>query len=101
MIEAPVLVKARIGQGCNTCLDGVPITVVLTFHGGVTHRHQLCLQCTLLWFPGKTVDWWEERHTPYEDPRTGIRKRNQERIDAWFAEEQRQGRGPRVAVQKK
>lgn len=54
---------AKIGQGCSHCEVGIPITHI-TSPGRDLH---LCLECTMLWFPGKDTEWWESRHAPYAD----------------------------------
>lgn len=59
--SAPWLAKE--GKGCGHCEVGYPITRVESKAGKV----DLCLECTLWWFPGKHSDWFEERHLPFLD----------------------------------
>jgi hypothetical protein len=51
------------GQGCDHCVPGHPIVYVLSRAGPVS----LCLECFLLWFPGRGSDWFEQRHLPFRD----------------------------------
>jgi len=48
-----------VGHGCDHCEMGKPITEVWSRAGTV----RLCLECTMLWFPGRDGQWFEERHT--------------------------------------
>ena len=54
---------AVVGRGCDHCENGKPIERIKSRAGLV----ELCLECVLLWFPGRKVAWWEERHAPYAD----------------------------------
>jgi len=51
------------GHGCNHCVTGHPIIYVRSRAGSVS----LCLECFLLWFPGRGGDWFEQRHLPFRD----------------------------------
>ncbi len=51
------------GLGCNHCEVGRPIERIKSRAGLI----KLCLECVLLWFPGRAAGWWEERHAPYSD----------------------------------
>ena len=51
------------GRGCDHCEDGIPIT----FTKSRGRKISLCLECTMAWFPGRSVEWWESRHRPYRD----------------------------------
>ena len=55
--------QAPLGRGCQHCEPGVPVEKVKS-RAGFIH---LCLECVLLWFPGRAVDWWEARHAPFVD----------------------------------
>lgn len=54
---------AEFGRGCWHCEVGVPVERIESRRGVIA----LCLECVLLWFPGKTVEWWEARHRPFRD----------------------------------
>ena len=56
-------VGAAIGQGCFHCEVGIPIEEVRSKAG----RVKICLECCLLWFPGRSVAWWEARHAHLSD----------------------------------
>ncbi|MFH1486623.1 MAG: hypothetical protein ABIH46_11175 [Chloroflexota bacterium] len=55
---------AAEGRGCCHCEVGVPVERIESRRGTVL---ALCLECVRLWFPGKTVEWWEARHAPFLD----------------------------------
>ena len=55
--------RPEFGAGCFHCPDRVPITFVKS-NG---RRINLCLECTLKWFPHWTVEDFEARHAPYRD----------------------------------
>jgi len=57
-------IVAAEGYGCDHCEVGRPIERIKTRAG---HVVKLCLECVRLWFPGRSVDWWEERHAPFRD----------------------------------
>ena len=61
--EPIVVIDAKDGRGCDHCETGVPITRVRYGRCIV----DLCLECTMLWFPGKTIEWFETQHAPYRD----------------------------------
>lgn len=69
------MLSAEEGCGCAHCLVGRPIEKVNSRYGLV----ELCLECVLLWFPGRSVAWWEERHAPYRDHLSDAVKRSEER----------------------
>lgn len=50
-------------QTCDHCDDPHIVERVDSRAG----RVRLCLSCSLLWFPGKSVAWWEARHTGFID----------------------------------
>lgn len=52
-------IEANFGKGCWHCETGRPIEYI--------DRIALCLECVMLWFPGRSVEWWEARHTHYAD----------------------------------
>ena len=58
------MLDAAVGRGCDHCEVGMPITYVQCRSGRVL---SLCVECTLAWWPGRTADWWEGHHAPYED----------------------------------
>ncbi len=58
------LLDAPLGRGCSHCERGAPITYVQPRRGRLI---ALCLECTMLWFPGKSIEWWEARHAPLRD----------------------------------
>lgn len=51
--------KAR---GCDRCAG--PIMTTVESKAGLV---ELCLACTLIWFPGKDAGWFEERHALFRD----------------------------------
>jgi hypothetical protein len=53
------LTRAR---GCDRCT--APIMVKIESSAGLV---ELCLACTLRWFPGRDAAWFEERHAPFRD----------------------------------
>ena len=59
-----MMLDATEGHGCHHCEVGVPVERIESRRGKVI---ALCLECVLLWFPGKTVEWWEACHTPFLD----------------------------------
>ncbi len=59
------------GNGCRYCEPGHPITTVHSPAGVV----KLCLECTMIWFPGRSIKWWEERHTPLKDHVEDLKQR--------------------------
>ncbi len=58
------LVGVATGKGCDHCVVGRPITYVEN-RGG--RKLSLCLECTMWWFPGRDITWWEDRHQPFKD----------------------------------
>lgn len=65
----------REGNGCAHCYEGRPITRV-----GIGGRiMELCLGCTLGWFPSKDAAWFESRHAPFRDHTEWAIKRARER----------------------
>ncbi|KKL24972.1 hypothetical protein LCGC14_2409970 [marine sediment metagenome] len=57
------MLEAATGRGCQHCEPGVPVEKIKS-RAGLIH---ICLECVRLWFPRKSVDWWEERHAPFAD----------------------------------
>ena len=54
---------AAFGRGCWHCETGIPVEEVRAAAGIIV----LCLECVMLWFPGRRVDWWEQRHARLAD----------------------------------
>lgn len=65
---------AAFGRGCTHCELGVPVEKINSWAGFIN----LCLECVLLWFPGRAVDWWEAHHAPFRDHVTNAIKRANE-----------------------
>lgn len=59
--------QVAIGQGCSHCEDGHPIEQIQVGRGERKVVINLCLDCVMLWFPDKTVEWWEARHAEFAD----------------------------------
>lgn len=57
------MLDATVGRGCDHCETGVPVEKIKSRLGVV----ELCLECVMLWFPGRTVAWWEGHHVPFSD----------------------------------
>ena len=57
------MLEAAFGRGCQHCETGVPVEKIKSRAGFI----RLCLECVLLWFPRKSVSWWEARHAPMAD----------------------------------
>ena len=49
-------------RGCDRC--AAHIMVKIESKAGTV---ELCLACTLTWFPGRDAAWFEERHAPFRD----------------------------------
>ena len=47
----------------------------------------LCLRCSLAWFPGRDVVWWELRHTPFLDHLEEAFARDKEKYQAWLRDQ--------------
>ncbi len=58
-------IRAARGRGCAHCERGQPIEDIET--AGRRIKFSLCLECVLVWFPGKDVAWWEDHHAPFAD----------------------------------
>ena len=67
--------QARKGRGCAHCEEGHPIYRVRSPAGSF----RLCLECVLLWFPGRGGDWFEEHHRHFADHLDEALKRARER----------------------
>lgn len=70
---------AAMGRGCHHCVVGVPVEHIESRRGKVL---ALCLECVLLWFPGRTVTWWEARHTVFLDHVDEALRRSREKETA-------------------
>ena len=57
------MIQLLEGHGCSHCEPGIPVVKIQAKAGIIN----LCLECTLWWFPGKEASWWEDRHTPFRD----------------------------------
>ena len=57
------MLNARAGRGCSHCEPGVAMS---WFKTG-THMVALCMNCLMEWFPGRSVEWLEERLDYYAD----------------------------------
>lgn len=53
----------RKGRGCSHCEPGVAMS---WFKTG-SHIVALCMNCLMAWFPGRSVEWLEERLDYYSD----------------------------------
>ena len=62
-----MMLRAVVGKGCAHCEIGHPIEKIQLGRGKSKLVIELCLECVMLWFPDKTVDWWEARHAPFKD----------------------------------
>lgn len=62
-----MMLDAVIGNGCTHCEPGHPVETIQVGRGKHKVIITLCLECVMLWFPGKTVAWWEARHAPFKD----------------------------------
>lgn len=62
-----MMLRAVVGKGCEHCEVGVPIEKIQLGRGKRKVVFELCLECVMLWFPDKTVEWWEARHAPFKD----------------------------------
>lgn len=62
-----MILDAAIGRGCTHCEVGYPVEKIQVGRGKRKVVINLCLECVMLWYPDKTVDWWEARHAPFRD----------------------------------
>ena len=63
------------GNGCRYCEPGHPVTTIYSPVGNV----KLCLECTMIWFPGRSIEWWESKHTPFLDHVEDAKRRAHEK----------------------
>ena len=71
--------KTAIGNGCAHCEVGRPIERIEVGRGRRKLVIELCLECVMVWFPDKTVDWWEARHAHFQDHVEAALKRSRQK----------------------